>query len=256
MLLVIICSLLGGLFSLLGGLILLANQKFRRFVDYLAAFAGGSLLAAAFTDLLSEALHEATNPELIIFATLFGFLLFFLLEIILAHFCGQTCHHHRHHNTLETTDPVVPMLILGDTLHNFVDGIAIAAGFLISPLSGLVVTFAVAAHEIPQEISEFALLLKKNLTQKKIILANLLSSLATTLGAIIFYSLGTTTEIPLAPLLGLTAGFFIYLSASNIIPEINNDKNFSTRVKKTLILILSVFLTSLLINYLHSLAHL
>ena len=250
MLIVIICSLIGGVLSLIGGLVLLVNKGLQQKVEYLTAFAGGTLLAAAFSDLLPEAIEQAADINLIIWSTLAGLLFFFVLETILTKFCGHDCEH-QHHQHLLAVDSKVSLIVVGDTIHNFVDGVAIAAGFLISPLSGVITTLAVAAHEIPQEIGEFALLFGKKVRRRKIVAANLISSLATTVSAVVFYYLGSVTEVSVAPFLALVAGFFIYLAVSDIMPNINQEEAYGKRVGKVLILILSVVATSWLIIFLH-----
>ena len=251
MFLVIFSSLLGSLISLIGGIILISHKKFVQWTEFLTAFAGGSLLAAAFIDLLPEALHEGGDMNLVSGWTLFGLLLFFVFEAVLAAFCGKKCDH-QHHRHLIEENVKVSMIVIGDTVHNFIDGVAIAAGFLISPLSGIIATIAVATHEIPQEIGEFALLFKKNIHRRKIVLINLVSSFAATIGAIIFYWLGKETNISLTPILGLVAGFFIYLAISDIIPMINSENDNLKRIKKTLILIIGVLIAAWLINFLQS----
>ena len=174
---VLLFSLIGGVFSLVGGLLLLADKKRAiTLTKYATPFAAGALLAAAFMDLLREAGHRGNTDTALSFA-LAGILGFFLLERFLRWF-----HHHHEHS--DKSDPTASLIIIGDTVHNFIDGIAIAAGFLVSPSTGIVVTLAVAAHEIPQEIGDFGLLLHKGLSRASVIKVNILSALATTVGFI------------------------------------------------------------------------
>lgn len=211
---VIFFSMVGGIFSLVGGIILLARKKWAlKLSRYATPFAAGSLLAAAFIDLLAEAGHEG-NIENALIGALAGILVFFLLERAIHWF-----HHHSEHG--DEKDAKIPLIIIGDILHNAIDGVAIAAGFLVSPATGILITLVVAAHEIPQEIGDFGLLLGKGLSRKKVLLVNVLSALATTVTAVIFFSLGQNIEIPLDIVLGLTAGFFIYIAVSDIIPDIH-----------------------------------
>ena len=152
---VFVFSLIGGVISLIGGLLLLSSkQNAHKLALYATPFAAGALLAAAFIDLLPEAAHMGSF-DVALYATLGGILLFFMLERFLRWFH----HHHEHEHDASTkqTDPKVPLIVIGDTVHNFIDGIAIAAGFLVDPTTGLIVTLAVAAHEIPQEIGDFGL---------------------------------------------------------------------------------------------------
>jgi zinc and cadmium transporter len=244
---VIICSLIGGLLSLVGGVLLLANKRRVKLAEYATAFAAGALLAAAFADLLPEAIEEGEPQQVLLFG-LVGFLVFFLFESSVNWF-----HSHRHNTESKTIDPVVPMIIIGDTVHNFIDGIAIAAGFLASPLTGVIVTLAVAAHEIPQEIGDFGLLLHRGVKRAKVLLLNILSALATTVAAVVFYLLGEAIKVSFAPLLGLVAGFFIYIAASDIIPSIRQGKNHRTAAVNSAILIAAVLLVYILVRLLHGL---
>ncbi len=242
---VIFFSLIGGVFSLVGGLLLLANKsKAKKITEYATPFAAGALLAAAFVDLLREAAHGGDAEDALVF-TLVGILSFFLLERFLRWFH----HHHEHEN--KTTDPTIPLIIIGDTIHNFIDGIAIAAGFLVSPSTGIVVTLAVAAHEIPQEIGDFGLLLNKGLSKARVLWVNVFSALATTIAAVTFFLLGDTLELSLGPVLGLVAGFFIYIAVSDIIPTIHEKEAKRFAGYQSLFLVLGVIVVSMLTINLH-----
>lgn len=244
--LVIIFSLIGGIISLIGGLLLLSKKSIaKKVATYATPFAAGALLAAAFIDLLPEAAHQG-DIDRALYATLGGILLFFLLERFLRWF-----HHHNEHEKSEKTDPKIPLIIIGDTVHNFIDGIAIAAGFLVDPTTGIIVTLAVAAHEIPQEIGDFGLLLQKGLSRKKVLLVNIFSALATTLAAVTFYLLGSNVDISLGIVLGLVAGFFIYIAVSDIIPMIHKKEEKVLAGPQTILLLVGVIVVGSLTTYLH-----
>lgn len=224
---------------------MISNKKTAaKFADYATPFAAGALLAAAFVDLLREAGHIGNIDTALIFA-LFGILGFFFLERFLRWFH----HHHEHKN--KKTDPTASLIIIGDTLHNFIDGIAIAAGFLVGTETGIIVTLAVAAHEIPQEIGDFALLLKKGLTRKKVVIINILSAMATTVAAVIFFQIGQSAELPLDLVLGLVAGFFIYIAVSDIIPTIHNNQEKNMASWQSVMLLLGAIVVSTLTVTLH-----
>lgn len=213
---VIFFSLVGGLFSLIGGLILLSRKHSAQMLArYAMPFAAGALLAAVFLDLLQEGVGEAP-AETVMLAALIGVLIFFLAERFLHWFH----HHHQHegHN-----DPAVNLIIVGDLLHNALDGVAIAAAFLISVPTGIVTALAVAAHEIPQEIGDFGMLLAKGVSRAKVVLVNVLSALATTVMAVLTFALGSEDKLPLGALIGLSAGFLLYIATSDIIPEIHEN---------------------------------
>lgn len=245
---VIFFSLVGGVFSLIGGVILLARQSWaQHLIKYATPFAAGALLAAAFVDLLGEAAHEG-NVETALQAALAGILVFFLLERAIHWF-----HHHSYDrgHQHEVKSAKVPLIIIGDTLHNFIDGIAIAAAFLVSPATGIVVTIAIAFHEIPQEIGDFGLLLSKGLSRQKVLLVNVISALATTVAAVIFFALGQNVTVPLDVVLGLTAGFFIYIAVSDIIPEIHEHERQRFIGWQSILLIVGVILVSVITTALH-----
>ncbi|MDX1766041.1 MAG: ZIP family metal transporter [Candidatus Saccharimonadales bacterium] len=242
---VIFYSLIGGVFSLIGGILLLYRKKSARaLAEYATPFAAGALLAAAFADLLREASHQGSIETALNF-TLIGILAFFLLERFLQWF------HHHHEHTDKKTDPTATLIIVGDTIHNFIDGIAIAAGFLVSPETGIVVTLAVAAHEIPQEIGDFGLLLRKGLSRSAVLTVNIASAAATTIAAIIFFEYGQTSDISLDIILGLVAGFFIYIAVSDIIPSIHKSEAKRLAGWKTALLITGALVVSSLTTALH-----
>lgn len=215
---IIAFSLLGGVLSLSLAMLLLINKRVAQsFAKHAMPFAAGALLAAVFLDLLAEGL-EHNSASVIMMSALIGILLFFMAERFIRWFH----HHHRHGEG----DPAVPLLIIGDTVHNLLDGVAIAAAFMISIPTGIITTLAVAAHEIPQEVGEFGLLLSKGMSRGKVILINILSSLVATGAAIVTYFIGQTHALPLGVIFGLSAGFLLYVALSDIIPSLheNHDK--------------------------------
>lgn len=212
---VIVFSLLGGVVSLIGAILLLSRkQSAELLAKYATPFAAGALLAAVFLDLLKEGVEEAAS-DTVMMAALGGIIFFFLAERFLHWF-----HHHHQH---ENSDPSKTLIIVGDTLHNALDGVAIAAAFLVSIPTGIVTTVAVAAHEIPQEIGDFGLLLSKGMQRKRVIWVNILSAVATTATAVLTFTLGSEEKLPIGLLLGLSAGFLLYIALSDVIPEIHEN---------------------------------
>jgi zinc and cadmium transporter len=245
---VIFFSLIGGVFSLIGGLLLLSRKKWAEgLAAYATPFAAGALLAAVFLDLLIDGLEQSSATTIMI-STLAGIIIFFFAERFLHWF-----HHHHQH---EDADPSVSLIVVGDTLHNALDGVAIAAAFLVSVPTGIVTTIAVAAHEIPQEIGDFGLLLSKGMKRKKVLLVNVISALATTLMAVITFALGANNRLPVGVLLGLSAGFLLYIAMSDVIPTIHE-----TVQKKKLfdlqpfLLLLGVVVVGLAIQMAHQYIH-
>lgn len=240
---IITFTILGSFASLIGGVILLLKEKYAVKISHLlSAFAAGALLATAFLDLLPEALEisklEDTGVNLFIW-TFLGFLLFFLLE--------RSIHWSHHHQIDENFGKrkgpaaVVPLIVIGDGVHNFIDGVVIASTFLVSIPLGIVTSFAVAAHEIPQEIGDFGIMLNKGVKRTVVLYLNILSAATALLGAVLAYLFGNSIENFLPAVLSIAAGFFIYIAASDLIPEIHNEEKRSVALTETLVLILGAF---------------
>ncbi len=244
---IIFFTLFGSIGSLIGGVILLSNQKVALRVSHLlASFAAGTLLGTAFLDLLPEAAHEAENLGINVFMwSLMGMVLFFLLE----RFIHLFHHHEEYHEHEERTKTTLPLIVISDTIHNFLDGIVIAATFLVNIPLGIITTFAVAAHEIPQEIGDFGLMLHKGMSRKNIITVNIISALVSIVGALITYSIGEIIEQYIPIFLALTAGFFIYIAASDLIPEIHHEKDRKVAILQTVLMIAGIFIIWLAVSF-------
>ncbi len=189
---------------------------------YFLSFAAGTLLTVAFLDLLPETIeaYEGAGGEhavdTAVLAILGGFLIFFVVEKLLFWY-----HCHEEKCTVHTS---ATMVLIGDTLHNFLDGAAIAVAFLVNPAVGIATTVAVFLHEIPQEVADFSTLLSSGMSPRRAIGFNMLSALASLLGALIAYFFSTQFAGALPLLLGLTAGGFIYIAAADLIPEIHKER--------------------------------
>ncbi|MGB4758971.1 MAG: ZIP family metal transporter [Candidatus Saccharimonadales bacterium] len=243
---IIFYSLIGGLFSLIGGILLLSrNSTAKKLAKYATPFAAGALLAAVFLDLLKEGIEE-TSSDTVLLAALIGILIFFFAERFLRWF------HHHHEHADKKSDPTVSLIIAGDTIHNALDGVAIAAAFLVNVPTGIVTTIAIAAHEIPQEIGDFGLLLSKGLSRGKVLLVNIISALATTLMAILTFALGNSEALPVGVLLGISAGFLLYIALSDIIPTIHENAHKKLFNAEPFLLLLGVVLVGLTIQLAHN----
>ncbi len=245
---ILLFTFIGSIGALVGGIALLSNEKFALKISHLlASFAAGVLLGTAFFDLLPEAAHEAENLKINIFLwALSGIVIFFLFERFIHWF-----HHHEEYHNEKDTKSTLPLIIFGDTMHNFLDGILIAATFMVSIPLGITTSIAVFTHEIPQEIGDFGLMLHKGLTRKKIIWVNIASGGAALIGAFITYVFGGSLEKYIPALLALTAGFFIYIAASDLIPEIHHEKRKNYIIYETLLLLFGVALTWFMVSFLH-----
>jgi zinc and cadmium transporter len=227
----ILATLAGSVVSLVGGLLLLRAKKRRQAAILLTLpFGAGALLAAAFFDLLPEAFELGDPGELLLW-TLAGFIFFFLLERSASWF-----HHHHDHDGSHQNAQQRRLIVVGDIMHNAIDGLAIGAAFLVSIPTGIITAMAVSAHEIPKELGTFALLLSRGWKDKTVIIANLLTAIATVATALLVYSLGSDAHLPVAPLLALTAGFFIYVAASDIIPEIHEQPHRTGMIQAVMLL--------------------
>lgn len=242
---VLIFSMLGGVFSLLGGLLLLGNKKTAAsLAAYATPFAAGALLAAVFLDLLREGAHEADINQ-VVWAALIGILVFFFAEYYLRWF-----HHHHDHSTDDKRRPV-SMIIIGDTAHNILDGVAIASAFLISVPTGIITTIAVAAHEIPQEIGDMGLLLSRGFSRLKVVWVSVVSALATTVAALGTFALGSADKLPIGVMLGLSAGFLLYIATSDLIPTIHEGAHHRRLNWQPVLLLLGVAVVALSIELSH-----
>jgi len=203
-------ALLGfvGVFSLW-----ISKKKLDRILHALIAFAAGSLLGGAFIHLLPESL-EALDAELVLLLTLAGFTLFLLLEAYLHWHSCKDCKIH----------PFSYMMIIGDGIHNFLGGIALAASFLVSIPLGIAAIIAIIAHELPQQLGIFGVLVKGGFERNKAITYSFLAQSTIILGALVGYFLGNAYSWATAMLVPFAAGNFIYIAASDLIPEMHRTE--------------------------------
>lgn len=210
-----------------------------RFALSLTSFAAGALLAAAFLDLMPEA-FEKGQLKSVLWIILIGIVVFFLLERSLLWFH----HHHGEAGVVERGEkkPVIFLLMIGDALHNFLDGVVIGGSFLVSIPLGVVTSLAVFFHEIPHEIGDFGALLHEGLTYKKVVLYNLLSGITALLGAFLSYFFLTNLTSIVPYILSFAAGNFIYISASDLIPEIHRAFDKEKALVQTTFFLLGIFI--------------
>jgi len=237
----------GSLVSLIGGLYLIYGKRGVGLLQRIAVpFAAGALLAAAFLDLLPEAIEHG-EPSTVLLYALIGLVTFFVLERSLSWFH----HHHEDEKVHVAGRRNAALVIIGDTVHNLIDGMAIGAAFLVDPAVGLVTTVAIAAHEIPQEIGDFGLLLSKGMSKRKVLLVNVASSLVTVLGASLVYGLAGGLHETESILLAITAGFFIYIAASDIIPTIHAEPRRKWANIQTLVLLFGIVVVGVAAQIVH-----
>lgn len=203
------------LVSLGGGFSFLLNKKkLDKIIFLLVGFAAGSLMGGAFFHLIPEAIENSYNEYTFSFLLL-GFINFFILEkFILWHHCHkENCEVH----------PFGPLNLIGDSVHNFIDGIFIFAGFSHSIDSGITVSLLILFHELPQELGDFGVLVYSGYTPLKALLLNLLSAITCIFGVIFSFFAFSTVKNFSTVLLPFIAGGFLYIAASDLIPELHRE---------------------------------
>ena len=193
-------------------------EKLKNILIYMVSFAAGALLGNAFIHLLPEIIEKVGFGLNISIYVLFGIIVSFIVEKFI---------HWRHCHIPTTEDHVHPFAIMnlvGDMVHNFIDGIIIAASYLINIPVGITTTLAVIFHEIPQEISDFGVLLHGGFSKMKALFYNFLTALTAILGAVIALLIGKTVENITIFLIPFAAGSFIYIAGSDLIPELHKEE--------------------------------
>ncbi len=230
---IIAANFLVSLVALVGAVLLIFfKQKIQSLLPSFVGFAAGVLLTSSFIDIIPEAL-EAGNYEEYVYLSIFGgIVLFFLLE----RFMIWSHHHHDHKNIHSTT----PLILIGDSIHNAIDGVAIAASFLANPILGWQTTLAVMAHEAPHEISDLALLIGNKLPPKKALGFNFISGLTAIIGGIAGYYFLDISEAFIPILLGFAGGMFIYIACTDLIPEMHEDFAKNKRWSQTIPFVLGI----------------
>lgn len=204
--------------SLVGGATLMLRPRtLDRMLLVLISFAAGALLGDAFIHLLPEVAESADGFDLAAsFALLGGVLGFFVLEKVL-HW------HHAHYPREEMIHPVAVTNVVGDALHNLVDGSIVAGSFLVSVELGIATALAVVLHEIPQELGDFAILVRAGLKPRRALLLNLLSAMLAVLGAIVTLLVSSAVEGLEHVLVPVTAGAFVYIASTDLLPELHKE---------------------------------
>ena len=229
---------LGGIFALS-----LKDKTLHNLLFILIAFSAGTILGAAFFDLLPEAIEIVDESSVFIWVTL-GFVGFFFLERFIYWYHG---HGHESDISIEITDKkstksFAYLNLIGDGIHNFIDGMVIAASFLLGFSVGLATTFAVIFHEFPQEMGDYGILVYAGFKRKKALLLNFIVSLSVVWGGIFASFFIENIGILSGLLIAISAGGFIYLSASELIPELNKENNFRKSAIQFIIFILGIIL--------------
>lgn len=226
-------TFLGSIAGLSGGLFLLWKEDFcRKITLYLVSFAAGSLIGVTFLDLLPEAISQGLAQQGF-FAALLAIFLFFVMEkFFLWH------HHHAHREK----HPLLYLVTIGDAIHNFIDGIIIAATFLLDVKLGIITAVAVFFHEIPQEIGDFGVLMHVGVKRGRIILYNVLSALAAFAGALGIFFFAKDLQAILPTVLVFAAGSFIYIANSDLIPELHKQVKLKSAFLHTIMFLFGILI--------------
>ena len=249
---IIVASLLGGVLSVLCAALFALNAR-AHWVNALVSYAIGALLGAVFLDILPEAIKLTTNGAALSGTILFGILLFFTLEKLLLW-------RHCHHDHCEVHEPGADMsgagehgseghsahgrsgmmIMVGDTFHNFVDGVIIAAAFMTDIHLGIVTALAIIAHEIPQEVGDFMILLHSGYSKARALTLNMVSSLATLVGGVLAYFALQSMQGAVPTLLGLAAASMIYVAVADLIPGLHQRTRLRDTLEQVLLIVAGI----------------
>ena len=223
------------LISLVGVISLSINtERLKQILIYMVAFSAGALLGDAFIHLLPEIVNKAGFTLDISIYLLFGIIFMFIIEKII---------HWRHCHLPITKTHVHPfsiMNLLGDTIHNFIDGLIIGASYLVNIQVGIATTIAVILHEIPQEVGDFGVMLHGGFSKTKALFLNFLTALTAILGALVSLLVSTKIENITVFLIPFAAGTFIYIASTDLIPELHKECKPHLSTLQTIMFILGI----------------
>jgi zinc and cadmium transporter len=215
---ILVATFIVSLISLVGILtFVLKKELLNKALLVLVALSAGGLLGGAFLHLLPEAVEEAGSTLAVFLYLLLGFCLFFILE--------QFLRWRHEHGTVHKIQPFSYLILISDSVHNFVDGLVMAASFIVSFQIGVVTTLAVALHEIPQELGDFGVLVYGGFSRARALTFNYITALTAIIGGVCGYYIYSWIQGSIIYLLPFAAGNFIYIAAADLIPEIKHTTN-------------------------------
>ena len=238
---IISSTIAGGLLSVAAAAALALNARASH-LPILISYAVGTLLGAVFLELLPQAFGMSGDVRSLATFILAGLLLFFVLEkLVLWRHCHQEeCEGHAPATVAGDHGRSGAVIIIGDTFHNLVDGVLIAAAFLADRNLGVVTALAIIAHEIPQEVSDFLILLHSGYSKGQALLLNVLSSAAMVAGGILAYFALQTMQQWIAPLLGLAIASMLYVAVADLIPGLHRRPELHATVQQVVMITLGV----------------
>lgn len=245
---ILLACLAGGVLSIAGAA-LIAFRLPQKSLSMLVAFATGVILSSAFLEILPEAFGDFAGEHREQFAVLLaGIMLFNFLE-----YWSVWGHNHADVDLTESHGcrRAVPVILVGDAFHNFVDGVLIAAAFLVDPWLGVTTTAAVILHEIPQEIGDFAILLDAGWSKKKAFLANAASSMSSVAGGVLGYFALHTAEFLTPYFLIIAAGSFIYIAIADLMPLMRFYQRRDGFLAQTAVMLFGIAIVAVIGHWLH-----
>jgi zinc and cadmium transporter len=239
---IIVATFAGGILSAVTAALFAIKAKPAQ-VPMLVSYAVGALLGAAFIEVLPHAFYQSESIEATAATVLAGILAFFVLEkLVLWRHC--------HVEECEAHDPHVPpqhdhgrsglMILVGDTFHNFVDGVLIAAAFMADTQLGIVTSIAIIAHEVPQEVGDFLILLHSGYSKRKAMLMNTLASAAMVVGGVLAYFTLQVAQALVTPLLALAAASMLYVAVADLIPGLHRRPELAATAQQVLLIGLGI----------------
>jgi len=262
LLLIVLFTAVGGVLSVIAAsLFLLLSEKWQeKILPHGISLATGALLTVAFWGLIPEAFEQVKPAQFqaVSGVILLGILGFFILEklLIWRHCHASHCHAHSEESHSHDHNPTEQhsagtLILIGDAIHNFVDGVLIGAAFLTDPQLGIMSGLAVATHEIPQEVGDFAILLQSGYSKKKALIYNVLASFTTVIGGVLAYFALADLKSYLPYFLALAASSFIYIAVADLIPSLHEKTDIKTSLQQIFLILAGV----VLIGWLHDMAH-
>jgi len=218
----------------------LKEKSLEKILFLLVSLSTGGLMGGAFLHLLPEAVETLAGNEVFL-CVLAGFFLFLLIEKII-----HWRHCHKGHCEIHT---FAHMNLIGDSIHNFLDGLIMAAGFVASPSLGIASTIAIFLHEVPQEIGDFGVLVYGGMKKKTALMLNFLTALTAILGGFVGFYLLSFTQAFSAYLIAFAAGGFIYIAASDLIPEIRKEIGIKKFALNFCVMMIGIFLMYILKSF-------
>jgi zinc and cadmium transporter len=229
--LILAATIINALVSLVGVVTLWCNEKtMKRIVFIMVAFSAGALLGGALLHIAAEAI-EMMEANMVFLIIITGFSAFFLLE--------RFVYWHHCHDGVCDVHPYTYLILFGDGIHNFIDGLIIAASFMVNPALGIMTTIIIIAHEVPQELGDFGVLVFGGMKKRKALGYNLISQLTAIVGGMIGFLLSSFSTFSMF-MLPFAAGGFIYIAASDLIPELHKEVDRKKSIMSFIFFIIGV----------------